>query len=103
ELSVQQLVGIAFNSNSPLDGLPSTVLVPHPLHLDRQLNELIANVPSRLLMCTSHPVVEPGKLIIPALGHLSELTARLPQGKAIAGSVGATFLGRHQYLDPLLK
>src|SRR5262249_4711814 len=96
---IQQLIRVTFDSNGRFDGLPPTVLVPHALHLDHQLDELVTDVPNRLLMRSSHLIVQPGKLIIPPLGHFSELTASPPQGEAIAGGEGSALFRRHLYLS----
>jgi hypothetical protein len=38
---VQQRIGVTFGIDGPLNGPPPTVLVPHALHLVRQLGKFI--------------------------------------------------------------
>jgi hypothetical protein len=64
---VESSIDVALGSEAPLDGLPSTILVPHALHFIRQSSELVIQLSS----------------------HFIELAASLPQGETPAQRAAA--------------
>src|SRR5262249_11083151 len=82
---VQQRVDVALGRNALLNSSEPTVIVAHTQHLGANAIELIIDASSYLLPRSSLLAVNSAKLVVQALGHCSELLARLPQGMAIAG------------------